>query len=167
MPRVLVIVEYFRTRRRPHTGAFLEEVLRRLAPDWRFDMLVPRPVFRGLRRGRPSWYDRPEDAPDAEPVPWGQLRRVPYWNLATPGQWLGPWWFARRGPLQADYRVGEYALVHAHWAYRAGYIAALIARRAGVPLVITCHGSDVLDVVRAERSRDMKRPVLGERGRGQ
>jgi glycosyltransferase involved in cell wall biosynthesis len=38
---------------------------------------------------------------------------------------------------------GEFDLVHAHWVIPNGPIGALVARRHGIPLVVSLHGSDV------------------------
>jgi glycosyltransferase involved in cell wall biosynthesis len=38
---------------------------------------------------------------------------------------------------------GEFDLVHAHWVIPNGPIGALVARRHGIPLVISLHGSDI------------------------
>jgi glycosyltransferase involved in cell wall biosynthesis len=40
-------------------------------------------------------------------------------------------------------RDGEYDVVHAHWALPNGWLVAAPARHAGVPLVISLHGSDI------------------------
>lgn len=48
-------------------------------------------------------------------------------------------------------------LLHAHWILPNGYVAARVARRAGIPLAITLHGSDVF---MAERN-----PLFGRMAR--
>ncbi|MBX6331811.1 MAG: glycosyltransferase [Gemmatimonadaceae bacterium] len=47
-------------------------------------------------------------------------------------------------------------LVHAHWWIPGGWIATSLAARGGVPVVVTCHGSDV---------RLLERPLLHRVGR--
>ena len=47
-------------------------------------------------------------------------------------------------------------LVHAHYAYPDGAAAAVLAARAGLPLVITCHGSDINMLA---RSPSRRRPI--------
>ncbi|MFQ5645481.1 MAG: glycosyltransferase family 4 protein [bacterium] len=42
--------------------------------------------------------------------------------------------------LQARFK---YSVIHAHWAYMAGYAAVLFGKRKGVPVVISCHGLDL------------------------
>src|ERR1051325_5079078 len=48
-------------------------------------------------------------------------------------------WVRLRGLL----RERPYDLVHAHWVLPNGPVALLAARGAGVPLVVSLHGSDV------------------------
>lgn len=58
--------------------------------------------------------------------------------------WAAP--FALIRGLQALLRLtstGDYSLIHAHWCLPNGPVAALCARRRGLPLVISLHGSDV------------------------
>lgn len=51
---------------------------------------------------------------------------------------------ARRGGVQ---------LLHAHWWMPAGVAAVIAGRRAGVPVVVTCHGSDAVLAQRQPWSR--------------
>ena len=43
----------------------------------------------------------------------------------------------------AQLDLKSYDLVHAHWVYPHGYIAALIKREIGIPCVVSAHGSDI------------------------
>jgi glycosyltransferase involved in cell wall biosynthesis len=55
--------------------------------------------------------------------------------------------FALAGSVRALLHVlrrdGPFDLMHAHWALPNGVPAAIVARRAGLPLVVSMHGSDV------------------------
>ncbi len=44
---------------------------------------------------------------------------------------------------RAAHGAGQFDLIHAHWVIPNGFPAALVARRRGLPLVVSLHGSDV------------------------
>lgn len=37
----------------------------------------------------------------------------------------------------------HYDLLHAHWVYPEGYVAALVKKETGIPLIISAHGDDI------------------------
>jgi glycosyltransferase involved in cell wall biosynthesis len=45
--------------------------------------------------------------------------------------------------VEAAVDIGRYDLLHVHWACPEGAIGARIARRHGIPYVLTLHGSDI------------------------
>jgi glycosyltransferase involved in cell wall biosynthesis len=51
-------------------------------------------------------------------------------------------------------------LIHAHWVLPNGYIAARVAARAGLPLAVTLHGSDVFMAERNPIFRHMARVAV-------
>ncbi|HRC87787.1 MAG TPA: glycosyltransferase, partial [Thermoanaerobaculia bacterium] len=51
-------------------------------------------------------------------------------------------------------------LLHAHWLLPNGYVAARVARRLGLPLAITLHGSDIFMAERNSLFRRMARTTL-------
>lgn len=55
-----------------------------------------------------------------------------------------------RGEIARRLARDSYDVVHAHWVLPNGWAASAVARRAGVPVVLTLHGSDV---AMAERHR--------------
>lgn len=53
-------------------------------------------------------------------------------------------------------------LIHAHWILPNGYVAARVARRFGLPLAITLHGSDVFMAERNPLFRRMAATALAQ-----
>ncbi len=47
------------------------------------------------------------------------------------------------GPARQLIDAHRYDIIHAHFIIPAGYLAGRLARKTGIPLVITAHGSDV------------------------
>lgn len=64
--------------------------------------------------------------------------RTPVGAVALPGYMAA---FAARAIRLA--RTGQADVIHAHWWLPAGLAGAVAARASGLPLVITCHGTDV------------------------
>jgi teichuronic acid biosynthesis glycosyltransferase TuaC len=48
---------------------------------------------------------------------------------------------AREITYQVDF--SQYDAIHCHWAHPEGYIGSQISRKTNLPLIITCHGSDI------------------------
>ncbi|GBF06708.1 glycosyl transferase [Deinococcus aerius] len=48
-----------------------------------------------------------------------------------------------RSIIRSKIRQNNYNIIHAHFAYPYGLAAALAGKDCGVPVVITCHGSDI------------------------
>jgi glycosyltransferase involved in cell wall biosynthesis len=92
------------------------------------------------------------------------VRFLPYRYSPIPG--YAPWGFGNSFEARANIRAGviallpviaaslhrrvrnslrsrRYDLVHANWVVPNGWIAASVTRKAGLPLVITSHGTDV------------------------
>lgn len=152
--RVLVLSESYPTPEHPGRAVFLEEQLRALAAAGVSPVvLFPRPSWPGVdsRRLEPrarrfegrAWAPRADDPPVQRPdyfyVP--RLRSVRAWSLG------------RLCEREIE-RVGP-DLLHVHWFGPAATAGAAVARRTGLPLVITAHAGDVyreLDVPRLRRS---------------
>lgn len=45
--------------------------------------------------------------------------------------------------FEDEISIDSDSIIHAHWVYPHGYIATLLAKKYGVPCVITAHGSDI------------------------
>jgi glycosyltransferase involved in cell wall biosynthesis len=136
---VVVLTTFFPNPRDPNRTPFLRNLVHALEPSCALDVVAPVPR-------------RPQVGPwrDTEPVPaqeWHEgiaLSHPRY--LAVPGlHWLsGLTYFlgVRRTLRELRARRGWFVL-HAHCAYPDAVGAALAARSAGVPLVVTVHGSDI------------------------
>jgi glycosyltransferase involved in cell wall biosynthesis len=64
------------------------------------------------------------------------LQRRPWLALQVPA-------LLRALRREAMLRAVDVDLVHAHWLYPSGVVGLAAARRAGIPLVVTAHGTDV------------------------
>jgi glycosyltransferase involved in cell wall biosynthesis len=144
-PRLLVLAStYPRWRDDPEPG-FVHELCKRLAD--RFDVTALVPDAPGADA------DGPLDGVDVVRYRYAprrlqtlvndggitnNLRRARWKWLLLPGFVLGQYLAARR--LLA---TGRFAAIHAHWLVPQGLVARGIARRGGIPYLVTSHGGDL------------------------
>lgn len=83
-----------------------------------------------------------------------QLRKNPLDLALVPGFILAQWLALRQRVAQQ-----RFALLHAHWLLPQGLVALQAARAAGLPLIATAHGSDLM-ALRGGLSLAAKRRVL-------
>jgi glycosyltransferase involved in cell wall biosynthesis len=88
--------------------------------------------------------------------PWGfgqtfNQRSSIRWEVAALLPIVG---LALRRCLHRRLSTDQYDVLHAHWVVPNGWIASSLARRHGIPLVVTLHGTDV---AMAERHRALRR----------
>lgn len=78
--------------------------------------------------------------PEGEPITLYQT----HWFAPLPftGR-LGLWNAAWRYRLARLIKRIKPDVVHAHVAYPAGYVAADVCKRLGIPMALTCHGNDI------------------------
>ncbi|MFC1807282.1 glycosyltransferase [Candidatus Omnitrophota bacterium] len=65
-------------------------------------------------------------------------KKIPIFRMIT-YMWSGFW------KCNALVCRNRYALIHAHWVIPTGLIGVIVAKLHGLPIVITAHGSDLLD----------------------
>ena len=68
-------------------------------------------------------------------------------------------WKAGRTLLQSI--KGEYDVIHAHWLYPTGKAAVLFAKKRNIPVIVTCHGSDINRIMQDEKYRNDCKWTLG------
>lgn len=139
--RILVYTTLYPTDAEPLHGVFVHELVRELARLAEVRVVAPRNGLRSLlRRTRPSTAAPAADAPErTAPVDRCRFWTVPRFFKSQDGRLLAAWSrraFARAAAFKPD-------LVHAHYAYPDGAAAAILAAGAKLPLVVTCHGSDI------------------------
>jgi glycosyltransferase involved in cell wall biosynthesis len=142
---VLTYTSLYPTNQKPVHGIFVRELVRSLSRMLQVQVLAPE---NGLRK----LLERPRQGP-LPAVPDDNALRCRFWTVpkflkSLDGRLMAT--FSRRAFARAT--VTRPDLVHAHYAYPDGAAAALLARRAGLPLVITCHGSDI-NVLAQDRVR--------------
>lgn len=147
-PHLIVLTSTFPRWPGDEQPVFVFDLCRALAD--RFHVLVLAPHAQGaLERERIGHIEvtRFHYAPAAlETLCYGagiiaNLRRAPWRILLLPG-FLFAMWRALRCALR---ELGSApVVVHAHWLFPQGWIAAHTLRRLAVPLLVTAHGSDVL-----------------------
>jgi len=139
--RVLVVSHLFPSTDAPYCGQFVYEQVQALSVDVEVTVLSARLAD-----------EHPVGAEALENVEIEFVRLQAPMHLPS---WLGV--FVRalklRRVLRSELSRVSYDVVHAHYALPDGYAAVSEARRAGVPSVVTLHGSDV--------NRQLRRPVVG------
>ncbi|MCK6562172.1 glycosyltransferase [candidate division KSB1 bacterium] len=139
--RVLIVSEFYPHPAQPHEGVFVREQLAHLLGCQTAGVIAPAvwypplPRYRNLRRVQPAG-GRHDEA--------GRLvlrLRVPYVPLVA--ERCAPAEFQRRAAAAIRQHHLQFDLIHAHWAYRSGWVASRLAREFGRPLVLTTQGSDL------------------------
>lgn len=149
--RILTITTLYPNVQQPSFGIFVENRLRHLAQAERANVHVVAPVpwfpFQSELFGRYGAYSR---VPHTE-VRYGisvthpRYAVIPRFGmLLAPVLLAGALWRHVCSMLNAGYR---FDLVDAHYFYPDGVAASWVARRLGLPVVITARGSDLNDYV--------------------
>lgn len=130
---VLLYTSLYPTVSNPVHGIFVGELASALAG---LSQVLVLAAQNGFGAG-PVWSE------EAGP-PGPRVFRCRFWTLPKIFKSLDCRLMARfsRAAFDRALRHGP-SLVHAHYAYPDGAAAAILAERAGLPLVVTCHGSDI------------------------
>lgn len=146
-PRVLVVTSTWPLHAGDHRTPFVRNLTLDLAGlGWEVDVLAPHAEGAAtsetdgplrLRRFRYMWPDR------FELLAYGGGGLV---NMRSPVRKLlaFPFVAAEILAVRAAIRRLRPDVVHAHWLLPQGFATGLAARAAGIPLVVTVHGGDVL-----------------------
>jgi glycosyltransferase involved in cell wall biosynthesis len=154
LSRVLFYSSLFPSPSRPIQGLFVAGLAKALAASVQVRVvqpviahLNPREIWGGRRR---YLYDRtiPVEAP--------LCFNVPHFLKGTDAGLMA---LGSRGAFHRAFE-GRAELVHAHFAYPDGVAAAMLARRDGLPLVVTVHGSDINVLAHSPARRQQIQRVL-------
>lgn len=149
--RVLVISEFFPHAANPHAGIFVHqqlqhlrsaEVVAVLAPAMRYPPLAR---YAHLARIAPHGHSR---LVNGTPVTFVAL---PYLPLLAE-HYLPQLFLVKSQRVIKQHRLA-FEAVHAFWAYRSGWVAARLAARACVPLILSVQGSDLNQWLHERRKR--------------
>jgi teichuronic acid biosynthesis glycosyltransferase TuaC len=161
MFKILTFSSLYPNRAQPHHGIFVEQRLRRLIASKEVDVRVVAPVpWFPLKHRMFGEYGRFAAAPDFE-----ERHGIQIWHPRFPvvpkiGMTIGPALMAAAvWPTIRRLRNEGFAfdLIDAHYFYPDGVAAAMIARRCGVPVVITARGTDINLIPRHRLPRNMIR----------
>lgn len=147
LPRVLTFSSLYPNVEQPQHGIFVEQRLRHLVASKQLITRVVAPV---------PWYppalERAGHYPGYSSIPKAEKRHdisiahPRYVVLPKIGMTVAPWLMAaslRRPVGEIFEREFKFDLIDAHYFYPDGVAAAWLARRIGVPLVITARGTDI------------------------
>lgn len=143
--RILLYTSLYPDAQHPTHGIFVQELAKALKREARVEVVVP---VNGLRRP-PNLlnlglnHQGPNHGATERPHDDG-VRHCRFYTIPKVFKWLDSRLMAFFS-LQAFRRGLAFRpdLIHAHYAYPDGAAAAILAGRAGLPLVVTCHGSDI------------------------
>jgi teichuronic acid biosynthesis glycosyltransferase TuaC len=165
--RVAVVAEYYPRAADPVLGVWAHRqalAARAAGADVRVLVLHrPVPPLSSLRSGDRAAIASPVRQPAAATLDGIPVRYVRYLSPPRPlgyGSW-GAWAAPQLGrALRRLRRTFPFDLVHAHYAVPAG--DAVRRSRAGVPMVVSVHGGDILGTVRrGDRARAAVERTLG------
>lgn len=140
-PRVLILSEFYPHAAEAYAGIFVREqiayfkhceVVAVIAPAVRYPALAR---YRQLRALLPTAGIRREAN---HPVV-----RVPLHYLPVIAESFACMEFYRRALSAIEQHQFEFDLIHAHWAYRSGFVASKLAQKFAKPFVLTAQGSDI------------------------
>ena len=145
--RPLTFTQLFPNEVQPNFGVFVENRLRKLKESCEINPRVIAPVpwfpFKSARFGRYGMAARVPLHETRYEIPISHPR---YPTLPKMGMNLQPWLLYRAMvPHIAELRASgaPIDLIDAHYVYPDGVAAALLARRFGLPLVMTARGTDL------------------------
>jgi len=139
---ILIISEFFLNSERPYDGTFVWEQAIRLARRASVTIVHGVNDFPFLHR-----YD--EFRININQIPLHEYRegihiyRPRYRILPLVGKYFTPYLMLLRLYKNFFHNKRSIDIIHAHWAYRAGYLAACLGRLSKTKVVITAQGSDI------------------------
>ena len=134
--RILVYTSLYPSPAHPTHGIFVGELVKSLARKAEVRVIAPENALRRLlSRPHPVEGFRENVADTTRCLFWNVPKVLKAYDAALMAR-------CTRAAFGEAVRSGA-DLIHAHYAYPDGAAAALLAARAGLPLVVTCHGSDI------------------------
>lgn len=159
---VLYLVEYFPNRKDLYSGYFIKEQLQSLSRyvnpyiiTW-FNLFpsVTSRLFRYIPRSSAPLFDKFQGIP---------IYRPGYYNIPKIGKIFAPRLMINKIIKNQYIPLKSIDLIHCHWAYRAGYLGFLLGQILKIPVIITCHGSDVrVDLKRKGLTGNHTKKALAE-----
>jgi len=143
--RVLIVTEMWP----PNSGSFVFEHVRALADFARIDVVVLVSVPPSLRRYQKFQSSLAALAHQAGPHrmpelgPQASIYYLPYRTIPEISKYINSWQALRSLVNFLRRRLERFDLIHAHFAYTAGFAAAWAGKRFRIPVVITAHNSDI------------------------
>lgn len=141
--KVLFLVGSYPSEADPVTGIFHKTAVEALSRHGiEVDVLAPVPYDpSGLRYLAKRWR-KYLATPKFEVCNGIRVHRPRYMHLPRGDYWYGwsRWWLARQAKRAVKAGMN---VIHAHFAYPFGLVAAQVGRAMGIPSVLTLHGSDV------------------------
>ncbi|MDZ7268146.1 MAG: glycosyltransferase [candidate division KSB1 bacterium] len=151
--RVLIVSEFYPHPAQPHAGLFVREQLLHLHGCQTAAVITPAigypplPRYRHLRQAQPAGGVHDEAG--------RVLLRLRVHHVPVLGERCAPLEFLWRATAAVKRWRLQFDLIHAHWAYRSGWVASRLAQQFGRPLVLTAQGSDI-NLWRHERRKRAK-----------
>ncbi|MCK9991073.1 MAG: teichuronic acid biosynthesis glycosyltransferase TuaC [Rugosibacter sp.] len=143
--KILMLTRLFPSRAFPAFGTFCMERAKALAVHADVRVMVPTPYYPNWLPGKEDWkkWTRVERQGTVE----GNIHVTypRYASLPGTATWLQGVTMARcaRHDLEANYADWRPDVIDGHFAFPDGYAAVQLGRSIGVPVVVTCHGSDL------------------------
>ena len=139
---ILIISDFFPHSFRSHEGIFVWDQIQELAKRHRIVVIAPRVWYPPLNRYRHIRFPV-NQVPFFEKKGKIFILRPVFRTLPLIGEWFVPYWVFLKILFALSWFSIPFDLVHAHWAYRAGWWAVLLGKLRRQPVVLTSHGSDV------------------------
>ncbi len=139
---ILILSDFFPHKYRSHEGIFVWEQARELAKRHQVLVVAPRVWYPPLKRYRELRFPVSK-IPFSEKKEGVLVLRPVYRTIPVVGEWLVPYWFLLKILFLFSWYSIQFDLIHAHWAYRAGWWGVLLGRFCAKPVVVTSHGSDI------------------------
>jgi len=143
-PRILVLTQMFPNSAYPHRGSFISERVRVLCDDADIRVMNPVPYFPpvpGLGR-----YSRLARVGLRGETPEGcHVLHPRYMVLPRAAAFVQGWSMARAANRQCQRDPWRPDIIDAHFAFPDGYAAVRLGQELGCPVVVTCHGSDLVN----------------------
>ena len=140
--KILILADFFPNTSKPHEGLFVWEQAKELKRRHSVVVIAPRYWYPPLKRYR-AFRISLSIIPRFEKKKGIHILRPVYRHMPILGEWIYPYWFFLKILFFQSIYAVNFDLIHAHWAYRAGWWAVLLGRLLRKPTTITTQGSDI------------------------
>lgn len=140
-PRVLIISEFYPHAAEPYSGIFVREQIGHFKNCDVVAVIAPAVRHPPLRRYQQLRALQPATGVHQEAN--HPVIRVPVHYLPIIAESYACMEFYRRTATAIAQHRLAFDLIHAHWAYRSGFVAGKLAQKFVKPFVLTAQGSDI------------------------